>query len=741
MQFRNLLLLALGASPLAAGTTAKLSPVSRVVELLQSLSKKIENDGSAEEKLYNAYVCWGKGVVADKTESNSVSQDRVDTLKTYIADIEAGRIEFTTERVDLEKELEQVNADLEASAQLRNQENGNYLAAKDEMDKGIAALDEAKQVLGAATAGNATGNHSGSLLAIKGKMTAGFAARSAAAARLTLAVELGKKVLTKGDSLFLRRLLTGGLDDPNPDWKKLNRKAGFKMSYEARSGKIQDVLGMLLNTFTTNLADATSKEEAAEATYDKLKESKEAQKSAAEEALTKLESEGGAAGLSKSQASDEVDLLTTQIADDTKYIAQVTSSLATKKDEWRVRQTLRSGELAAISKAVSILHSDDARDTLKRSAQSQGYSFIQEDQKSVAQEKALVSAMSTYRRAAKASELLMVLAATAGDRRLSSLARLANTGHFDEVIAAIDKMIEKLMAEEKTELDTKEECEKDRMDDTRTAIKTSRDMDEQTDSINSLKAEIATLESQITQAKKEVEASKKELSEAIELRKREKEDFDFAMADDVSAKETVVSATDVLKSFYADNDLMLAQQKKTGEAPPPPPSTWTEPYGGKTGEATGIVAILEMVSADIQKDIDAAQKSEDEAVAAFKKVKTDLETDIENGETLISELEGTKADKEQSVEDTVKDRGDKQGELNIVMEKMKDAEGGCDYFAINYPIRTKNRHMEIDGLIKAEAILGGGKFAEAGHVPEEHSAEAIYGSEGDYGSDYGSDYA
>jgi len=150
MQFRNLLLLALGASPLAAGTTAKLSPVSRVVELLNSLGKKIENDGTVEEKLYNAYVCWGKGVVADKTESNSVSQDRVGTLTTYIADIEAGRIEFTTERVDLEKELEQVNADLEASAQLRNQENGNYLAAKDEMDKGIAALDEAKNVLGTA---------------------------------------------------------------------------------------------------------------------------------------------------------------------------------------------------------------------------------------------------------------------------------------------------------------------------------------------------------------------------------------------------------------------------------------------------------------------------------------------------------------------------------------------------------------------------------------------------------------
>jgi len=33
-----------------------------------------------------------------------------------------------------------------------------------------------------------------------------------------------------------------------------------------------------------------------------------------------------------------------------------------------------------------------------------------------------------------------------------------------------------------------------------------------------------------------------------------------------------------------------------------------------------------------------------------------------------------------------------------------------DYLTINYDVRLKNRQIEIDGLIKAKAILEGGEF-------------------------------
>jgi len=51
---------------------------------------------------------------------------------------------------------------------------------------------------------------------------------------------------------------------PTWDWKKLNRKATFKMKYKARSFKIHDTLKKLQQTFTVNLREAREKEDKAQ---------------------------------------------------------------------------------------------------------------------------------------------------------------------------------------------------------------------------------------------------------------------------------------------------------------------------------------------------------------------------------------------------------------------------------------------------------------------------------------------
>merc|ERR1719297_368802 len=197
----------------------------------------------------------------------------------------------------------------------------------------------------------------------------------AESATLVHAAKLGDRFLSRGDALYLRRLLTGEV--PTWDWKKLNRPATFKKSYKARSFKIQDILAKLLETFTTNLKDAETKEKEAQETFDKLMEAKGAELAAAEEALEKMEKENGARGMSKAETKEEIDMLTSQVEADTKYIKQVQDALAEKKAEWKERQALRMKEQEAISKAISILHSDDARDLFKKSFESQGYLFLQ----------------------------------------------------------------------------------------------------------------------------------------------------------------------------------------------------------------------------------------------------------------------------------------------------------------------------------------------------------------------------
>merc|ERR1711956_136413 len=167
---------------------------------------------------------------------------------------------------------------IELATDMREMAKNDFTEASAEMDQAIKALNAAIEVLGTATK-----EHKGAFLRVKDSIGVNSVAATAEAATLANAIKLGDKFLTRGDSLFLRRLLAA--DVPEKDWKKLNRKATFKMSYKARSTKIQDVLAKLLETFESNLSDAKKKESEAAELFEKMMEEKKAQLSAAEEAL------------------------------------------------------------------------------------------------------------------------------------------------------------------------------------------------------------------------------------------------------------------------------------------------------------------------------------------------------------------------------------------------------------------------------------------------------------------------
>merc|ERR1719171_840630 len=144
------------------------------------------------------------------------------------------------------------------------------------MTKAIAALEEAVEVLGEVN------KEKGSMLGLKFDL------------RHVLA--LGRNILDKGDLQFMEHILDGEV--PKPDWKKLNRKATFKMKYSPRSKKINKILEDMLQTFKDNLVDAEDKEKAAKEAYDKLMAAKEKEKEAAEQALTDMAKEGAARQMS-----------------------------------------------------------------------------------------------------------------------------------------------------------------------------------------------------------------------------------------------------------------------------------------------------------------------------------------------------------------------------------------------------------------------------------------------------------
>ncbi|CAK0856567.1 unnamed protein product [Prorocentrum cordatum] len=692
-----------GSAQLPASAAAQSSPVTRIVELLKGLKEQCELDAKTDEILYEKFVCWGREVLKQKKATNALATKEVAELTQYIADLDAGRIELTTEREDLVKERPPA-----------------HLPPPPHLGRGEGRLRERRS-------GDDPG-HRGALQGRRGPEDChrGRQARLGAwdwhgparcwrtgrraeeTAMLNHAVELGDRFLGKGDALFLRRLLTGEV--PTWDWKKLNRKATFKMSYKARSSEIQDVIAKLLQTFETNKADAIEKEEKAVAAHDALMESLNSERGLTQEALTKMEKENGAKSLSRTEAQGRIDFLNEQIANDEKYISQVTTELAEKKAEWEERSRVRYGEIGAISKAIEILHNDGARDLFKKSLSSQGYFFLQTGQHSTMHD---------------ASDALRSLARRTSDPRILGLVTQMQLApafgsladRFTPIIEKIDSLVTMIGEEEASDLAKKESCEQTRASNTREAIKLSRAIDEDSDTMSRLTSEIEQLDQQITENNEAIEVLETQMTSAGEQRAAENKAYLSDKADDEGAASTVQAAYDVLETFYREEGLMLVQKKSrapvvvaAGKAPPPPPTTWDSPYAGKTAESTGVLAILSMIKEDIERDISNADAAEAKALASYTKLMEDLNKEKGMRVEENAAMETQKAGKQGEHTQTEGARATKKTGLDSVLAGIAGLEPSCNYFTINFPVRVKNRQIEVDGLLKAKAILTGADF-------------------------------
>jgi len=712
--FLALLLLVPAVAEVSEGSR---NPVSRIVTLLNGLKDKLENDLDAEENLFGTYKCWFKSTTTTKTASNEAAKSRIDSLKNYIKDVDAGKIEFTTERKDLEKNVADLTKDLATAKSMRENEKKDFVAAESEMKMAVAALGKATKTIADATKGALVQKRS-------------YLGMLALRHNVQKAMALGRGLLDKADMLYLDQLANDGV--PKPDWKKLNRKATFKKKYTKRSGKILKTLSALQNTFEANLKDAQAKEKSDKASYEKLKSSKGKMLKSAQKAMKDMAAENGSRGVAKNEAQNEVDALEAQVKADNKFMKEATEALKIKQKEFDGRKQVRQTELLAMSQAIAVLASDDAKDQFKDSYKSQGFLFLQE----------AMTVREPERRAKCAARMVSSIAAKSNDINLLQLASLAGgNAAIGKVLKKIDEIVKMKGKEEKEDLKKKQKCETDLSDAAKKARKAALDMDTSSEDIARANSKVAELNGQL----KEQVAKKKSLQGQIKdiqkQRKNENTEFSSDKVADQKAISLIVSAINILKDWKnAKKASLISQQKMSmvkvalhevmqapaflqisadpkfvvdaGKAPPPPPATWDtgESYGGAKGESNGILSILEMVKADVKKDVAAAEEEEAEGVKDFNKEKADLEGEIQATDKTMDAYKKDKAAQEKTGIAKTTDRGTKKGELEGLVELYNSFKPGCDFLLVNFNTRTKARQIEVDGLQKAKAILKGGDF-------------------------------
>merc|ERR1719321_1913597 len=220
------------------------------------------------------------------------------------------------------------------------------------------------------------------------------------------------------------------------------------------------------------------------------------------------------------------------------------------------------------------------------------------------------------------------------------------------------------------------------------------------------------------ETEKSTESKDDELQQYIEeettLREENHAEIVLTIKDAEDAQGAVANAITVLKDFYEESGMIakepweFIQTSSTGVDLPDSPSTWDSSYTGvadpKEG-GNGVLTILEGVAtkfskmeaeAKLQDETD--QKEFDKDMAAKKVELAELATDTQSKTTKKDTLQ-------QKMDALSSQLKHTNGELDAVLQYLKDLEPACGTGDSDYMDRKKARDDEITALRKAQGIL------------------------------------
>merc|ERR1719281_691761 len=159
-------------------------------------------------------------------------------------------------------------------------------------------------------------------------------------------------------------------------------------------------------------------------------------------------------------------------------------------------------------------------------------------------------------------------------------------------------------------------------------------------------------------------------------------------------------------------------------APAPPPETWSA-YKTKGEENAGVTDMLNMLLADLDKEIQEMTVDEKDAQAEYEKFMEDAASKRAADSASIAEKEGAKADLEAELLKLTTEHKDTLMAIMTKEAEIKDLHLDCDWLLTNFEARKAARAGEVDSLTKAKAVLSGADYS----LVQTASARSLRGSQ------------
>merc|ERR1719484_354895 len=132
---------------LAAVSATRVSPVSKVIELLDELTGKVKADLSAEETMMEEYTKYCDSESNEKEDAITSHKRTIGDLEAEIADATARISELGTEVEELAGKISGSESDLAEATKLREEEKAAFSASESELVETVDGLERALVVL------------------------------------------------------------------------------------------------------------------------------------------------------------------------------------------------------------------------------------------------------------------------------------------------------------------------------------------------------------------------------------------------------------------------------------------------------------------------------------------------------------------------------------------------------------------------------------------------------------------
>jgi len=658
-----------------SGTLASTAnPIRRVVTMLQEMQVKVTEEGEKEKALFEKFMCYCKTAGGDLEASIKEGTAKIASLEELL---KAGK-----------EQMEQLEADLKEHE---------------------ASRTEAKEAMAAATA-------------LREKEAAAFAKFSedsktnlAALAKAIPAIEGGMAgaFLQTADASKLKRFAMEKADIPDETRQDVLAFLSGKGEYAPQSGQIVGILKQMEDEMAKALEEAETAEAEAIKAYDALMAAKEKEVETLNAQIEEKLTRKGELGVELAGGLNELEDTEISVAEDKKFLAELETGCATKEKEWAEVCKTRQEELVALAETIKILNDDDALELFKKTLPSAA-SLLQVTE----------SARSLRKRALSAIKEAVNSRAQLGAQPQLDLIALALQGKsqgFEKVIGMIDEMVANLKKEQTADEAKKEYCDKE--------FDTSEDKKKELDlkvsdsatAIDELEGSIATLTEEIAALEAGIKALDKAVTEATEIRKEENADYKELKQSDTAAKEILAMAKNRLNKFYnpklykpppveEPTFVQIASHASKRVAPPPPPETFG-PYTKKTEESTGVIAMIDLLVKDLDKELQEAAVMEEDAQKEYEEMMAESATKRADDSKSMSDKTALKASEEEALMTEEETKAATEKELMETLEYIHALHGECDWLLKYYDARAEARAGEIDALGKAKAVLSGADYS------------------------------